>query len=239
MRVALMQPYFFPYIGYFQLMAACDVFAVFDEAQYIDRGWVNRNRILIDHSPQWITMPVTAASHELPILQREYLLRDRMAARLPLRISGAYRPAPFYARTIKLVEEILAFQDANVAAFNINLLRTIARFLGIETPIIRTSEMEKDSSLVGGERRVLDICSRLGAKTYINPIGGRELYSGETFAGRGIDLRFHSCEAPSYPQFGNTPVASLSIIDVLMFNDLPEVRRMLRAYRMLTATHGV
>jgi hypothetical protein len=239
MIVSIMQPYFFPYIGYFQLMAACDLFVVFDDAQYINRGWVNRNRILIDGSPQWITMPVATASHDLPILQRQYLPQDRMATRLPQRISGAYRPSPHFVGTMRLVEEILAFPQANVADFNINLLRKLSAHLGIDTPIVRTSEMNKDDTFVGGERRVIDICSRLGATAYVNPIGGRTLYSGESFASNGIDLCFLSCEAPPYPQFGSIFVPALSIIDVLMFNDIPAIGRMLREYRLLPASHEV
>ena len=233
MRVAVMQPYFFPYIGYFQLMAACDVFLVFDDAQYIDRGWVNRNRILLNGTAQWITAPVAAASHELRILERQYLLRDRMALRLPSRIAGAYRSAPFFAQTMPLIEDILAFPHPGVAAFNTHLLRRLAAHLGIATPIRPTSEMDKDDSLVGGERRVIDICSRLGATAYINPIGGRDLYSTGTFAEHGIELRFLSCEVQPYPQFGAPHVPYLSIIDVLMFNDLPAVRGMLEQYALL------
>ena len=233
MRVAIMQPYFFPYIGYFQLMAACDVFLVFDDAQYIDGGWVNRNRMLVNGTAQWMTVPVAAASHELPILEREYLLRDRLALRLPARIAGAYRSAPFFAQTMPLVEDVLAFPQPGVAAFNTNLLRRVATHLGIETPIRQTSELDKDNSLVGGQRRVIDICSRLGATTYINSIGGRELYSADAFAERAIELRFLSCEVQPYQQFGAPHVPSLSIIDVLMFNDLPAVRGMLEQYTLL------
>ncbi len=235
MRVALMQPYFFPYIGYFQLMAACDLFVVFDDAQYIDRGWANRNRILINGAAQWITMPVAASSHKLPFLDREYLFGDRVATRLPTRIAGAYKAAPFFRQTMPLVEEILAFPRPNVAAFNTTLLLKVAARLGIGTPIKRTSEMVKDDSLTGGENRVIDICSRLGATTYINPIGGRDLYASGAFADHGIDLRLLSCEAEPYSQFGAPYVPFLSIIDVLMFNDVPAVRKMLGQYRLASS----
>jgi hypothetical protein len=230
-----MQPYFFPYVGYFQLMAACDLFVVFDEAQYINQGWVNRNRILIDGAAQWITMPVAAASHKLPILDREYLFCDRMAIRLPARIAGAYRAAPFFPQTMPLVEDILAFPQPTVAAFNTNLLRRLATCLGIGTPIMRVSQMVKDDSLTGAEQRVIDICSRLGATTYINPAGGRNLYSRDAFAEYGIDLRFLMCMAESYPQLGAPYVPFLSIIDVLMFNDVAAVRNMLGQYKLLSS----
>lgn len=230
MRVGLMQPYFFPYIGYFQLLTACDRFVVFDDAQFVKRGWVNRNRILVRSEAGWITMPVAAASCSLPILQRKYLLGDRLANRLLSRIAGAYRGGPQFKVTMSLVEEILTFSDQNVASFNVNLLCRIAAYLDIDTTIQRSSEMDKDNSLVGGENRVLDICKRLGAKTYINPIGGRELYTRGAFAQQGVELKFLSCAAEPYSQRASHFVPFLSIIDVLMFNDVAAVRRMLSQY---------
>jgi hypothetical protein len=156
-----------------------------------------------------------------------------MALRLPSRIAGAYRSAPFFAQTMPLVEEILAFPQSGVADFNTNLLRRLAAHLGIETPIRRTSEMDKDDALVGGERRVIDICLRHRATVYINPIGGRHLYSVGGFTEHGIELRFLSCDVAPYPQFGAPHVPLLSIIDVLMFNDVPAIRSMLEQYTLL------
>lgn len=236
MIVSIMQPYFFPYIGYFQLMHGCDVFVVFDDAQYIDRGWVNRNRILINGAPQWITMPVAAAPHGLPIRQREYLRQDRLARRLPQRLSGAYKSAPHFSRTMEMVEEILAYPNSNVADFNTNLLRAVASRIGIDTPIVRTSEMATDTSLVGGERRVIDICRKLGATRYVNPVNGRNLYSAHEFGKHGIGLGFLSCQAAPYPQFEDACVPSLSIIDVLMFNGIPSVQDMLEQYAVHDAS---
>ena len=227
MRLALMQPYFFPYIGYFQLMAAADLFVVFDDVQYIKRGWVNRNRILVNASPQWITMPVVAASHRLTIVERYYTSPKRSAAELAARISSAYKHAPFLRETMALIEECLAFDDPNVAKFNTNLLTCVARRMSIRTPFKCSSEIAKDSAVVGAESRVIDMCARLGATTYINLIGGRALYTSARFAEHGIDLRFLHSDAKPYPQRGGEFVPSLSVIDVLMFNDDAEIQRML------------
>jgi hypothetical protein len=227
MIVGIMQPYFFPYIGYFQLMAACDVFLLHDNVQYIYQGWVNRNRMLVNGAAEWMTIPVAASSHKLAIMQREYLLADRAAVRLPMRIAGAYRTAPFFARTMALLEQIFSFSQSNVADFNANLLRKTAAHIGIDTPLLRTSELDGVAFSAYGERRVIEICSRMRATRYINPIGGRDLYSGRTFAEAGIELCFQKCEVLPYGQFGAPHVPFLSIIDVLMFNDLSEVSRML------------
>jgi hypothetical protein len=234
MIVSIMQPYFFPYIGYFQLMSACEVFVVFDDAQYIQRGWVNRNRILIKGSPQWVTLPVNYADHRWPINRRDYLLQDGVQPqKLLRRIAGAYQGAPHFRETMELVSEILSFPDPNVAAFNVNLLRRTAAFIGIPTPLLMASELEKDNSLAGQDI-VTDICSRLGAARYINPIGGADLYDDGFFAAKGIELRFLRSCAPVYAQFGSAPQASLSIIDALMFNGAKATAAMLPEHRLIT-----
>lgn len=237
MFVSIMQPYFFPYIGYFQLMAACDLFVVFDDVQYIRRGWVNRNRILVNGEPQWITLPVAGDDYFLPINQRVYLLDDRLAQRMRRRIVGAYRAAPHFTATMQLIDEILSFGDANVARFNTHLLTRVARHLGIDTPVRIASSIEKNHDLAG-ESLVIDICQRLGATGYINPIGGLALYHPARFAAQGLTLRFLQPEVPAYPQYGLTPVPSLSIIDVLMFNTPDDVRRLLSCHRLISGQEG-
>jgi hypothetical protein len=232
MRIALMQPYFFPYIGYFQLMAACDLFVVYDDVQFIKGGWLNRNRILVNGSPEWITLPVASAPHTLCIRDRSYLLHDRSAVRLPARIASAYRRAPFVERTMRLVEEILCFPDANVAMFNTHLLRRVASHLGIFTPVALSSQIPK-TCLLSKEERVLAICRAVGATSYVNAIGGRPLYSQRAFSQASIELKFLSCEAMPYAQLGEEHVPSLSVIDLLMFNDIPDAKRMLAEYQLL------
>jgi hypothetical protein len=232
MVVAIMQPYFFPYIGYFQLMAACDLFIVRDDVQYIQGGWINRNRILVANDAHWITMPVADADHRQPINQRAYLLDDRLAQRVRRQIVAAYRGAPYFDDTIRLVDEALGCRIANVAAFNTHLLHCVAQRLGIDTPLQAASTLRTDDSLAGQDA-VIDICLQLGATRYINPIGGVELYDAASFARRGVNLRFLECTAAAYAQFGAAPVPSLSVIDVMMFNDTAAVRHMLEAYRLV------
>jgi hypothetical protein len=234
MIVSIMQPYFFPYIGYFQLMSACDVFVVFDDAQYIRRGWVNRNRILIKDEPQWVTFPVNYADHRWPINRREYLLQDGVQPqKLLRRIAGAYQGAPHFRETIDLVSEILSYPNSNVAAFNVHLMRKIAAALGIPTPLVMASELEKDNNL-RGQDIVVDTCRRLDARVYVNPIGGVQLYETEFFASNGITLRFLKTCAPEYPQFGGPYRPWLSIIDVLMFNGTEKTSAMLPHHQLMS-----
>jgi hypothetical protein len=224
--MALMQPYFFPYIGYFQLMAACDLFIVADDVQYIEQGWVNRNRILVNAAPAWLTIPVADAAHSVPIGRREYLLDHRLTKRIRGRIVGAYRRAPCIEQAMSVVDEALACSDANVATYNAHVLRTVARYLGITTPVTMASALPVSSAT--GATRVLQRCRQVGASSYVNAIGGLQLYTREDFAAEGVSLRFLRPFLPEYAQFGHVFVPALSIIDVMMFNEPASISAMLR-----------
>jgi hypothetical protein len=215
MIVGVMQPYFFPYIGYFQLIAASDVFVFHDDVQFIKGGWISRNRILKDGQPVWITFPVRSAAHDLPINERYYASSRQTRGRLLRRIEAAYRAAPHFADIYPLVEEIMGFGDANVAAFNAHLIRRVGAYLRLRTEFLSSSALAKDNSLTGADR-VIEICRRLGATRYINPIGGKSLYRADRFSGEGIELGFlapgvlgDDSSRPSLP-------SPLSIIDSLM-----------------------
>lgn len=232
MKVAIMQPYFFPYIGYFQLIAASDVFVLHDDVQYIKGGWVNRNRILLNSASRMITFPVQKDDYDLPINARNYVDDKQARKDIINLIKQAYAKAPCYREVFPMLEELLLFADNNVARFNENLIRRIADYMGLGCRIITSSGMEKNNSL-SGEQRVLEICKRLGATDYANPIGGIELYHQETFQQCGITLQFLEAQNERYEQFGDTWVPFLSIIDVLMFNTVEKVRQLLTKYRLL------
>lgn len=231
MRVAIMQPYFFPYIGYFQLIAASDVFVLHDDVQYIKAGWVNRNRILLNGESCMITFPVQKDAHELPINARRYVDDKRTRKDIINLIKQAYAKAPCYRQVFPMLEELMMFEDNNVARFNENLIRRIAEFLGLSCKIINSSDMEKDNSLAG-EPRVLEICKRLDATDYTNPIGGTELYRQETFHQHGITLRFLEAQNERYDQCSNVWEPFLSIIDVLMCNSNENTHQLLSKYQL-------
>ncbi|HEY4696977.1 MAG TPA: WbqC family protein [Gallionella sp.] len=235
MKVAIMQPYFFPYIGYFQLIAASDVFVLHDDVQYIKGGWVNRNKILLNGESRMITFPVQKDAYDLPINARNYVDDKQARKNIINLVKQAYAKAPRYRQVFTMLEELMMFEDTNVASFNENLIRRIAGYMGLRCKIITSSGMEKDVSLAG-EQRVLDMCKRLGATDYTNPIGGTELYHQETFQKCGITLRFLEARNERYQQFGDTWVPFLSIIDVLMFNPEEEIRRLLAKFRLLSST---
>lgn len=226
MIVAIMQPYFFPYIGYFQLMDAVDVFVFYDDAQYMKGGWVNRNRILRDGQPAWWTFPIVREDYRLPIRERRYGRSPEQLRSLLGKLEGAYRDAPHFAPVHAVVAEYLGHDEPGVAAFNQFHLTGLARRLGIRCEFVASSSIDHDTTL-GGQDRVIELCRRLGATHYLNASGGRALYDAASFAAAGVELGFVEPESTHYRQFDAPHVPFLSIVDVLMFNAWPEARALL------------
>jgi hypothetical protein len=222
-----MQPYFLPYLGYFQLIAAVDAFVVYDNIKYTKKGWISRNRFLFNGADALFSLPLKQASDSLDIVDRELSPAfDR--ERLLNQFTGAYRKAPHFAMTIGLLERIVRHDDSNLFRYILHSLRCVCEHLGIETQIRISSQIPADHSLRGQER-VIAICEAVGATTYLNPPGGRDLYDAPSFVRRGVCLEFLTPNITAYPQYHEPFVPALSIVDVLMFNSLDGVR---------TAVHG-
>jgi WbqC-like protein family len=232
MIVGLMQPYFFPYIGYFQLIAATDVFVFHDDVQYPKGGWINRNYILNHGRRYRITFPVLKAAHDRRINERFYEPGETSRARLLRQIEGAYRQAPRFRQVYPLLVEIINFDENNVSSFNINLIRKISEYLRIRTNFMISSELFKDDSLTGQDR-VVEICRRLGATRYVNPIGGRNLYAAGNFRSKNIELDFLEPEVLNAAHaLAGLP---LSIIDSLMCASDEAMAAELKGYRIVAA----
>ena len=230
----IMQPYFFPYVGYFQLLHAADRFVVYDDVTFIKQGWINRNRILINGQPSYITVPVKHATsfkaiHEIEIDDgpQNRLWRARMLKS----IDNAYRRAPEFSRVFPLVEAVLASGVTCVADLARASLRAVADYLRLNPTWVDSSRGYANAAL-HGQDRVLDICRAEGASQYVNPPGGAELYSPAAFEAAGVRLRILKPQAISYPQFGGEHVPSLSIIDLLMFNAPDTARDLVAAYEL-------
>jgi WbqC-like protein family len=216
MKVAIMQPYFFPYIGYFQLIASVDMFIVYDNIKYTKKGWINRNRMLKNGKDAVFSLPLKAASDYLDVCERE-LSADFNHDRFLSQFKEAYRRAPYFDQTFPLIERVLRHEDRNLFSFlNSSIVKT-CEHLGIETEIRVSSNIPIDHDLLNQDK-VLALCEAVGASTYVNAIGGMELYSKEDFMKTGVDLKFIQSRPYEYPQFGNEFVPWLSIIDVMMFN---------------------
>jgi len=222
MKLAIMQPYFFPYIGYFQLIAAVDLFIVYDNIQYTKKGWINRNRMLQNGKDVTFSLPIKKASDYLDVCQRE-LSPAFSGTKMLNQFAGAYRRAPYFKQTLPLIEQVLEYDEDNLFRFLLHSISKSCEHLGITTEIRVSSEVTIDHGL-RGQDKVLALCEAVGANQYINPIGGQELYSKDAFKAHGIELQFIKSKPFEYQQFDNELVPWLSIVDVLMFNSVDAVR---------------
>ena len=228
MKVGIMQPYFMPYIGYFQLMKAVDKYVIYNDVNYINRGWVARNNILINEKKQLFTIKLQGASQNKHFTEIQILDDFR---KLTKTLEMNYSKAPFFQPTMELMNKIFSFPEKRLDLFIKNSFEQILSYLDIDTELILSSDIKKDNSLKGQDK-ILDICKILQADTYYNAIGGKELYDKKEFANNGISLCFlRTNENIQYQQFPNMDfVPNLSIIDVLMFNSVEVVNKMLNDY---------
>lgn len=225
MTAGIMQPYFLPYIGYWQLLAACDRFVLYDNIEYTKQGWINRNQFLQHGQPAYFTVPLKKDSDYLTVAERSVADGfDR--AKLLRQFTEAYRRAPQFASVFPIVERIVLANATNLFEYLHHSIRVTAEFLDIRTPIVISSTVAIDHGL-RGQDKVLAICGALGADRYLNSIGGTALYSRDAFQARGIALGFLQPRSIAYPQFHGAFVPRLSILDVLMFNSRDQVRVML------------
>jgi len=217
-----MQPYFFPYLGYFQLIAAVDLFIVYDNIKYSKKGWINRNRLLLNGEDAVFSLPLKSGSDALDVRERE-LAADFNRDKLLHQFEGAYRRAPYFEPTYSLAERIIRYEDGNLFGFLHHSLVAMCEHLEITTQIRRSSDVAIDHRLKSQDK-VLALCAAVGAEVYLNASGGRDLYSFDVFRARGVELAFLESRPFEYPQFGAAFVPWLSIIDVLMFNPLDAVQ---------------
>lgn len=224
-----MQPYFLPYLGYFQLIHAVDAFVVYDDVNFIKAGWINRNYMLGQGGRQRMTMPLLGASQNRLINQIELASTPE---KLLKSIRQNYAKAPYFASVFPLVGGLLLRTERNLARFLDSGLQHICAYLGLN-PVWHVASDLGIASNLRGQDRILGLCGALGADHYVNLPGGRSLYDPIVFAERGLKLSFIEPGPVEYRQFGGTFVPGLSILDVMMFNDVVNCRRLLREYRLV------
>lgn len=235
MKLAIMQPYLFPYLGYFQLIHASDKFVFYDDVNFIKNGWINRNRLLLDGKPHYFTVPLSGASSFESIRKTRFEPDDgRWRRKLLGTFQLAYRRAPFAAAGLQLVEETFAMRGDSVADLARHSVKLVLAYLGLERVVVDTSTDYGNAHLKGQER-VIDICTREQAETYVNAPGGLELYDQAAFATAGIDLRFLRGELPEYPQGHHPFVPGLSILDSIMHCPAHAVAQMAAKYELAAA----
>jgi hypothetical protein len=229
MKLGIMQPYFFPYIGYFQLINAVDKYVIYDDVNFIKGGWINRNRILMNGAPFMINLPLEGASsfkkiNEISVgKKKEILLKT---------IEQSYSKAPYVKEIMQILSDIIYFDENNLALFLANSIITISEYIGINTEFILSSSLKKDNNLKGQEK-VISICKEFGATEYYNAIGGQELYNAEDFAKDNIALIFLKTHNIIYNQRKSVFFPNLSIVDMLMWNSKEEINEMLYDFEII------
>ncbi len=227
--VAIMQPYFFPYIGYFQLINAVDTFVIYDDVNYINKGYINRNSILLNGSPHKLTLALCGASQNKLINE---IFIGNNTQKLLKTIQMAYSKAPQFETAFDMICNLLRQKERNLAKFTGESIQRISEYIELKTKFIYSSDIEKDNSLKA-THKIISICKKLNSNHYINAIGGEKLYNKLDFSEQNIKLSFVRPQVQIYPQFENVFAPNLSIIDILMFNSKEHITTMLAEYKLI------
>lgn len=226
------QPYFLPYLGYWQLIHLSDLFLLADDYDFIRHGWVNRNRILMNGEPKYLRVEIGHGGPSRWICDKQIVMKPAWRDNKIRTLAMAYHKAPFFTEGYALAERILCYPERNLALFLEHSIREVCAYLGITTPFRHSSDLPGNSRFKR-EERVYDFCHRLGADTYVNLPGGQALYDYGEFARQGIRLRFLQPVLRPYPQFGGPFVERLSILDAIMFNSREQLHEMLDDYTFI------
>ena len=229
MNIAVMQPYLFPYIGYWQLINAVDTFVIYDDVNFIKRGYINRNNILENKTSKLITLELIGASQNKRI--NEISIGNNVNKLLKT-LKQNYLKAPFYKDVFPVLEEILNNEEKKLSKFLGFSLLKISKYLNIETKFLYSSDVKNDKTFKAQDR-LIEMSKILNATGYINSIGGIELYDKEVFYQNDLNLSFLKTDQILYKQFNNEFTPNLSIIDVLMFNSKDNIKNMLTQFELI------
>lgn len=228
-----MQPYFLPYIGYFQLVAAVDTFVIYDDVNFIKKGWIHRNNILVNSQASLFSIPLAKVSQNKLINEVELSEEWAEWAKKFLKtVEQSYKKAPHFEEVLGILQLIFETSSTQISELATASIQHVCNYLEISTTIVATSSQYNNKHLKAQER-ILDICLQEKAHHYINPTGGKELYNKELFAENGILLNFIESKRVTYTQFKNDFVPWLSVLDVLMFNTKEQTKQLLKEYSLV------
>ncbi|MAP80965.1 MAG: hypothetical protein CL526_07730 [Aequorivita sp.] len=234
MKAAIMQPYIFPYLGYFQLIKAVDAFVFYDDVNFIKRGWINRNKILLNNKEKLISFPCIGASQNKLINEVQVDLSDKQYLKLIQTIEQAYNKAPYYKEVYPIIEKVFNSSAKNIAELAIHSIKIVSEYIGINTEFYVSSESFGETKGIDKADRLIAISKNLGSNTYINALGGIELYNKAYFKLKNIELHFLKPSSAPYKQHDPINfIAGLSIIDVMMFNSPEEINEMLDNFELV------
>lgn len=230
MKLAIMQPYFFPYIGYFQLINAVDKFVFYDDVNFIKNGWINRNRILINNSIKYFSVQLKGASSNKLINKVEFT-DNRI--KLKKTILMSYKKTPMFNKVWPVIEDCLDLDTSNLSELAIYSVKRVCQYLNVTKEFEISSKKYYASIGMDKAKRLKTICKMNGADTYYNLIGGQILYDKEDFKKESIKLSFIKPKVSTYKQFTGEFQPGLSIIDLMMFNSVEDIGAMLNNYEMI------
>lgn len=234
MKLGIMQPYLFPYLGYWQLMNYVDTYVICDDVSFIKNGWINRNNIKINGEAKRLGIKVKKASQNKHINELEILLDEKEKTTILKTLEVAYKKAPYFNEVYNLVKQILDCNLTNLSEFLIFQIRVIAKYLKINTQFKISSQIEGKDNSLKCQDMVINICKCLNADTYVNAIGGQSLYFQDIFKNNGLDLYFLQMDDDIvYPQGKTDFIQSLSIIDVMMYNSVEEIQNLLSRFKLI------
>ena len=230
MKIGIMQPYFFPYIGYFQLIRAVDKFVFYDDVNFIKNGWINRNRILLNNQAVYITIQLKGASSFKPINCVEF---TDNRGKLKKTIEQAYKKAPHFDSVWPVINACLDYRTKYISELAIHSVEQVSIYLNLNTHFEKSSLHYAGTKKLAREERLKEICRINNASQYINPIGGTELYKKDDFATIGGGISFIKSKDIRYAQYMNEFLPGLSIIDVMMFNSVDGINSLLKNYELI------
>ena len=232
MKLGIMQPYLFPYIGYFQLINTVDKFVIFDDVNFINKGWINRNRILLNKQEHMFTIPLEKASQNRMINDINLYVNNGWKGKLLKTFDNAYRKAPMFREVYPILERIIGFEERNLSTFISNSIEQICIYLKIDTHIVLSS-LRYNTGHLKGQDKILEICRIEKSDVYINLFGGLEIYHKEAFEKQSLELLFLKSKPIHYKQFRSDYIPSLSIIDIMMFNEKDKITDYLNEYELI------
>lgn len=239
MKIGIMQPYFLPYIGYWQLLNAVDKYVIYDNIEFTKNSWIRRNRILQGEKDYLFSLPLKKDSDYLQIVERELASDiEKEKSKILNKIKINYKNAPYFECIYPILEDIFNYYDRNLFNFIFYSIKRIKDYLEIKTDIIISSMLDIDHNLKG-QKKVISICKKLEASEYYNAIGGQELYSYEEFNKEGIKLKFLKSGNIEYKQFKNKFIPNLSIIDIMMFNSKEKIKEFLNNYTLIGESNEI
>ncbi len=235
MKLAIMQPYFFPYIGYFSLIKQVDLFILFDTPQFIRHGWIERNQILkLDGEPLYIKVPLKKHKRETKINSLIVNNTENWKEKIFAQLIPYKKKAPYYQKVVHLLRKEFEYTSDSIVNINYYSLLMTCKYLEISTPINIWSKMNIEIEEVNApDEWALNICKKLNANSYYNPKGGTSFFDRSKYKKAGIDLKFLQIEATPYHQFSNEFIPNLSIIDVMMFNSPEDIKLMLDKFELI------